>query len=50
MKSNNEEVKQKREGFIKDYCKEKGWNPDELSTEQYLLITRQDQYINPNKK
>lgn len=42
-----EEKKIKKERFIQDFCKKKGWNPKELSISQMLRITREDGYKNP---
>lgn len=39
-----------REEFLNKYCKRQGWEPNELSTDQYLLIVNQDGYLNPIKK
>lgn len=34
----------KKENFIKKFCKEKGWNPNELTPNQMLIIVRQEGY------
>ncbi len=39
-----------REEFLKKYCRRMGWAPNELSTDQYLMIISQDGYVNPIKK
>lgn len=49
-KVNKQEIAFLREEFLKKYCKRMGWNPNELSTDQHLLIIHQDGYINPIKK
>jgi len=36
-----------REKFIHEYSKNKGWNPNELSTNQMLEIVSQRQYKAP---
>lgn len=36
-----------RELFIKRFCKQKGWNQNELTTNQMLLITKQKEYLKP---
>jgi hypothetical protein len=36
-----------REKFIRDFCKERGWNYNELTTGQMLLITKEQSYKNP---
>lgn len=36
-----------REKFIHEYSKSKGWNPNELSTNQMLEIVSQKQYKTP---
>lgn len=33
-----------REKFIRSFCKEKGWNPNELTTNQMLIISSQSKY------
>ena len=43
------EIKLLKENFIKKFCKEKGWNPNELTVNQMLIITKQANYINPKK-
>lgn len=43
----NKIEKIEKEKFIRKFCKEKGWNPNELTTNQMLIITRQPDY---NKK
>lgn len=35
-----------REKFIRNFCKEKGWNPNELTTNQMLIIASQSKYKN----
>lgn len=42
-----EETNLLREKFIIEYSKTKGWNPNELSTQQMLEITTQKQYKSP---
>lgn len=34
----------KKEKFIKNFCKKKGWNPKELTTSQMLEIVRYKNY------
>jgi DNA-binding NtrC family response regulator len=41
------DIKILRENFIQKFCKQKGWNPNELTTNQMLVITQQDRYKNP---
>jgi hypothetical protein len=36
-----------REKFLHEYSKNKGWNPNELSTNQMLEIVSQKQYKAP---
>jgi len=36
-----------REKFINEYSKKKGWNPNELSTNQMLEIVGQREYKSP---
>jgi hypothetical protein len=36
-----------REKFINEYSKKKGWNPNELSTNQMLEIVGQREYRSP---
>jgi hypothetical protein len=42
-----EELNLLREKFIHEYSKSKGWNPNELSTNQMLEIVSQKQYKAP---
>jgi len=42
-----QEISILREKFLVEYCKKMGWNHNELSTNQMLLITQQNGYINP---
>jgi hypothetical protein len=42
-----EELNLLREKFLNEYSKEKGWNPNELSTNQMLEIVSQKQYKTP---
>ena len=42
-----QEISFLREKFLVEYCKKMGWNHNELSTSQMLLITKQNGYINP---
>lgn len=43
----DDELKLLREKFINEYSKSKGWNPNELSTNQMLEIISQKQYKTP---
>ncbi len=47
VKLTKEEISLLKEKFINQYCKTKGWNPKELSTNQMLRIIAQDGYKNP---
>ena len=49
MKLENE-IKLLREGFIKKFCKQKGWNPNELTVNQMLIITKNQEYLKPKKE
>lgn len=42
-----EEIDLLREKFIGEYSKEKGWDPNELSTSQMLEIVSQREYRSP---
>lgn len=42
-----EEVDLLREKFISEYSKNKGWNPNELSTSQMFEIVAQKEYKTP---
>lgn len=42
-----EEINMLREKFLHEYSKNKGWNPNELSTNQMLEIVSQQQYKTP---
>lgn len=44
------EIKILRERFLVKLCKEKKWNPNELTTGQMLIITKQADYVNPRKE
>ena len=39
--------KSKREKFLNEFCKKKGWNPNELTTGQMLIISKDIGYDNP---
>ena len=53
MKKKKVNIKEKRklsvlrERFLVKYCKEKGWNHNELTTGQMLHITTRPEYKNP---
>lgn len=36
-----------REQFIRDFCKQKGWNYNDLTTGQMLLIIKEENYKKP---
>jgi hypothetical protein len=36
-----------REQYVIKYCKNLGWNPNELSTKQMLIVVNQQEYISP---
>lgn len=42
-----QEISILKEKFLVEYCKKMGWNHNELSTNQMLLITQQSGYQNP---
>lgn len=42
-----QEITLLKERFITKYCKERGWNPDNLTTEQYLEISQKREFKNP---
>lgn len=42
-----QEISILKEKFLVEYCKKMGWNHNELSTNQMLLITKQSGYQNP---
>lgn len=42
-----EELNSMRELFIQDYSKKKGWNSNNLTTEQLLEIVNDNNYKNP---
>lgn len=42
-----QEIQLLREKFINKYSKEKGWNPNNLTTQQLLEITTQKEYKSP---
>ena len=45
-KTTKEKVRISKEKFISDFCKERGWNPKELTTGQMLFIVSQPEYRN----
>jgi hypothetical protein len=49
MKKNNKnkDISFLREKFLLDFCKNKGWNPNELTTGQMLVIINEKGYRNP---
>jgi hypothetical protein len=49
MKLENE-IKLLRERFIKKFCKQKGWNSNELTVNQMLIITKNQEYLKPKKE
>ena len=46
-KLTKQEMKILREKFLVKFCKEKKWNPTELTVGQMLIITKQEDYQNP---
>jgi hypothetical protein len=48
MKLEND-IKLLRERFIKTFCKQKGWNPNELTVNQMLIITKEKNYLKPKE-
>jgi hypothetical protein len=42
-----EETKLLREKFISNYCKEKGWDSEKLSSNQMLEVVTHKDYKNP---
>ena len=44
---NRDEISRLREIFIIEYCKKKNWNQNELTTNQLLQITLEEDYITP---
>ena len=36
-----------KEAFLANFCKKRGWNPNELTTEQLLQIAKEQSYRNP---
>lgn len=45
-----EEINTLKEKFVRDFCKKKGWNKEELTTGQMMIIVKQDDYKNPKRK
>ena len=41
-----ERVRISKEKFISEFCKNRGWNPKELTTGQMLFIVSQPEYKN----
>jgi hypothetical protein len=46
-KLNKTEISLLREQYLIKYCKNLGWNHNELSTSQMLIIVNQVEYISP---
>jgi len=46
-KTKNKNISTLRERFIIDFCKKKGWNHNELTTGQMLIISNNTDYKNP---
>jgi hypothetical protein len=46
-KIKNKNISTLRERFIIDFCKRKGWNHNELTTGQMLIISNNTDYKNP---
>jgi hypothetical protein len=46
-KLNKTEISLLREQYLIRYCKNLGWNHNELSTSQMLIIVNQVEYISP---
>lgn len=44
------EIKLLKENFIKKFSKKKGWNPNELTVNQMLIITKQYGYSKTKKE
>lgn len=49
-KLTKEELNFLREKFVKSYSKKKGWNHNELTLNQLLEITKQNDYKSPSLK
>jgi hypothetical protein len=47
MNKEKENIKLLREKFLITFCKNKGWNSEELTTGQMLIIVNQPEYKNP---
>lgn len=47
VKLTKEEISLLKEKFIHKYCKKRGWNPKELSTNQMLKIISESKYKSP---
>ena len=50
MKVTKKSIRILRENFISDYCKKKGWNPNNLSPSQLIELVNQEGYKNPDYK
>jgi len=44
MKPNKKDTNLLRERFLIKFCKEKGWNPKELTTNQMLIVVKNQNY------
>lgn len=47
QKEQQDAFAKKRQRFVEDYCKKRGWDPKQLSYEQTLEIREQDGWKNP---
>lgn len=43
---NKERIRISKEKFIHEFCKERGWNPKELTTGQMLFVITQQDFKN----
>jgi predicted HicB family RNase H-like nuclease len=46
QEQNKERVRISKEKFIYEFCKQRGWNPRELTTGQMLFIITQSDFKN----
>ena len=46
-KVNKSEISILKEKFLISFCKKRGWNYNELTTGQMLIITNKSEYNNP---
>jgi len=44
----NQDIDRLRENFVSQFCAKMGWDVNSLTSEQFSIIKKNKQYINPN--